>query len=230
MCGPLPVQTVQSQGDFPFPCLSPLLHGETEGERERWWGIGGNGKMSRGVNTETGVWQGTMIRFINQAMWFPLLGDSCKTLSANWSSQSPTAETLVPHSPSLEIQSSFLVFPHIPSCLSAQHLFFFFLFSPGRDYIFSLASDQDGSALKASFLLPSPSLRFLFLSQGCVIISPPPVSPDHWLAHNSLCNSLPAGVELSTLEMGLLRWSEMLVRCPGTIFLHLKASVLLSIL
>lgn len=37
---------------------------------------GGDGRMmSRGVNSETGVWRGTMIRFIKQPVLFPLLGE-----------------------------------------------------------------------------------------------------------------------------------------------------------
>lgn len=43
----------------------------------------GDRVMSAGVNTETGVWRWTLIRFINQPMLFSLLWDCCKTLDAN---------------------------------------------------------------------------------------------------------------------------------------------------
>lgn len=98
---------VQSQGDFLLASLGPLLHGEimrNGGGGSLVCGAGGccggGRQMSRGVNIETGVWQGTMIRFISQPMLFSLLGDCCKTLSANRHSQRPTAETLLAPSPS----------------------------------------------------------------------------------------------------------------------------------
>lgn len=128
MCGPLSVHTVCSKsGWLCFTVLQSCV-AQRNGGRERWWGMGGNRKMSRGVNTETGVWLGTMIRFIIQAMLFSLLGDCCKTLSANWSSQCPTAETRFPPSPSLESLSSSPVFPHISSYLSSASLLPFPLF------------------------------------------------------------------------------------------------------
>lgn len=106
---------VQSQGDFLYPCLGPLLRRNGRGHAKKW---GRNKKMSRGVNTETGVWQGTMIGFINRPMLFSLLGDYCKTLSANWSSQGPTPQTLSLHSPTSRSPSSSPVFTHIASRIS----------------------------------------------------------------------------------------------------------------
>lgn len=171
MCGPPSVHTVCSKsGWLSFTVLqSSVVERVREGGREMMRN-GGNRKMSRRVNTETGVWQGTMIRFINHPMLFSLLRDCCETLSANWSSQCPTTETHL---------SIFLFGLPILSCIpshsshtSPQRLSFPFLLSLGCDYIFS---NQDWLALKASFLLLSPSLCFLLLSQGCVIL--PSLSP-----------------------------------------------------
>lgn len=98
---------------------------------------------------------------------------------------------------------------------SPQHHYFPFLLSHGCDSIFSLVSDQDGLALKASFLLPSPSLCYLLLSQGCVILSPCLPRPLAGTKHPIFS---PAGVELNTLGMGLLRWSSRSRNAQGPFF------------
>ncbi len=134
MCGP--VHTVCSKsGWLSFTVLQSSVAqrvGGRERDDEEWEG---NEKMSRGVNTETGVWQGTMIRFINRPMLFSLLGDCCKTLSANWSSQCPTAETLLPLSPSLESHSSSPAAPHIPPYLSSASLLLLFPLFPFSPWV-----------------------------------------------------------------------------------------------
>lgn len=96
MCGPLSVHAVCSKSGW----LSVTVPQFCVGERsiKKVGGSVGNGQMSRGINTETGVWQGTMIRFINQPMLFSSLRDCCKTLSTNSSSQCPSAEALFPFS------------------------------------------------------------------------------------------------------------------------------------
>lgn len=95
-----------------------VLQRETGGERWCGWGKRGNRKMSGGVNTETGVWQGTVIRFINHPMLLSLLGDCRKTLTTNWSSRCPTAETLFLPSPSLHSQFTSLLLLSVTSSLS----------------------------------------------------------------------------------------------------------------
>lgn len=182
MCGPPSVHVVCSKSGWLSVFVLQSSVAEREGEMMR---NRGNRKMSRRVNTETGVWQGTMIRFINQPMLFSLLGDCCKTLSVNWSSQCPTTET--------HLSISLLGLPVlscIPSHIShtvPQHLLspFFLIFS-------SLSSCPLGvirfSPTKIDWPWKHP---FCFHHHSCVFSSsvrgvstPPHVSPDHWLAHN----------------------------------------------
>lgn len=194
---------------------------------ERRWGMGGNGKMSREVNTETGVWQGTMIRFINQPMLFSLRGDCCKTFSANGCSQRPTTEVLIPPSPSLLSQILLFCTPLHPSL-------------PLLSITASLSSYPMG-AIRFSPSCPTKmdwpwKHPFCFHHHPCAISSLvrgvssfPPCLPRP-LAGTYHPIFSPAEVELNTLGMGLLRWSSCSQKGPGTIFLHLRASVLLPIL
>lgn len=141
-----------------------------------WWGMGGNKNRSRGVNTQTGVWQGTVIRFIKQPMLFCLLGDCCKTLSTNRSPRCPTAGT-----PFL-----FLLPPH-PPLLYSFTLLLFPLFSWECLNPFSLCRSSWWIGFKSIlFLLPSPTLHF----PQALVCRPPPYPdstppPPLWpLAHN----------------------------------------------
>ena len=155
---------------------------------------GGDREVSGGVNTETGVWQGTMIRFINQAMIFCLLGGLRQDIKCE-----------------LNLPASHYThtFPFLLSCVSSP------------------------SPLPLLTTTPSlffPRVDFLPCGQPRWIGPPPPPPLPRPLAATQHPIFSPAGVELSTLGMGLLRWSELLARCPGTIFLHLRVSVLLPIL
>lgn len=193
---------------------------------ERWWGIGGNRKMSRGVNTETGVWQGTMIRFINQPMLFSLRGDCCKTLSANWLSQCPTAETLFLPSPSLVSQTSSPIVPDIHPYLSSAFLLPFLLFPWVRlDFLSRVRPRWIGleSILSVSITI----LAFSPPQSG--VCHPSPLSPQTigWHTTSNIFSSW-SGTE--HIRDGSVKVIILLARCPGTIFLHLKASVLLPIL
>lgn len=166
---------VQSQGDFLLPCFNPLLHREIKRN-------GGGGEMSREVNTETGVWQGRMIRFINQPMLFSLLGDCCKTLSTNWLSQCPTTETLLAPSPFLVSKSSFPALSHIPSYLSSASLPPFPLFPSGAIRFTPSCPTKMDWPWKHPFCLHHHLCVFSSSVRG--VSTFPPVSPDHWLAQN----------------------------------------------
>lgn len=165
---------VQSQGDFLLLCFICLLQRETEGERWCGWGMRGNRKMSRGVNTETGVWQGTVIRFINQPMLLSLLRDCHKTLSTNWSSQCPTAETLFLPSPSLYSQFTSLPLLSVTFSLS--------LFLLGAIRFSSSYLTKMDWPWKHPFCFYHPPC--IFTSSGWGVSSFSSVSRHHWLAHN----------------------------------------------
>lgn len=180
--------------------------------------------MSKGVNTETGVWQGTMIRFINQPILFSQLGDCCNTLNANWSSQCPTAETLFTPSASLESQTSSPVVPHIPPYLNSASLLLFLAFPRVRlDSIPCVRLRWIGleSILSASFTI--------------LAFSPPRSgvcqTPLHLLVGwNTTSNIFSSWSGTEHIRDGSVKVIILLAWCPGTIFLHLRASVLLPIL
>lgn len=200
-----------------------------EGER-RGMG-GGDRKMSRGVNTETGVWQGTMIRFINQPMLFSLCGDCCKTLSAKRRSQCPTTEgppatPPPPPSSSSVSQTPSPVVPHIPSYISSESCLPFPLFPWVRlDCLPCVRPRWIGleSILSASITI----LAFSRPQSG--VCHPSPLSPQTigWHTTSNIFSSW-SGTE--HIRDGSVKVIILLARCPGTIFLHLRASVLLPIL
>lgn len=173
MCRPLSVHAVCSKSGWLSFTMLQLSVAKKNRATERWWGMRGNRKMSRGVNTETGVWQGTVIRFINQPMLLSLLRDCWKTLSTNWSSQCPTAETLFP--PSLSLCSQFTSLPllGVTSSLSP--------FLLGAIRFSSLYPTKMDWPWKHPFCLHHPPCIFTSSSWGVSSFS---VSQDHWLAHN----------------------------------------------
>lgn len=191
ICGPLSVHTVSSKsGWLSFTVLRYSVATRNRGgERWQWRGMGGG--AGRWLNMETGVWQGTVIRFINQPMLFSLLGGCCKTLSVNWRSPCPTTETLLPPSSSLRC-------PPLPHPLPSLSLF------PRIPLYLCLASSSSLSSLPLGAIRFSSSYPtkmdwpwkhpFCFHHHACIFSSPgrgvsssPPssVSIDHWLAHNS---------------------------------------------
>lgn len=139
----------------------------------------GNRGMSRGVNTETGVWQGTVIRFTKQPALFSLLWVCFKTLSSNWRSQRPTAGTPFPCISLLGIPILLHCTPlHLSDLPSTPS----FLFPFGAIRFTPRCPTKMDWPLKHPFCLHQHPCIFSCSFRGVSAI--PPVSPVHWLPHN----------------------------------------------
>lgn len=141
-----------------------------------------------------------MIRFINQPMLFSLLRDCCKTLSANWRSQCPSASLSISV---LGVQILLIGLSHIPptflvisSSLSS--------IPPGSIRFTPLCPTKMDWPWKHPFCLHHHLCVFTPSVRG---VSTFPLSPQTTAGTEHPIFS-PAGVELSTLWMGLLRWSS----------------------